>query len=375
MQRLRIIPWVLGVAVVLTTLVGANRLLHPTDPATGAPAASTPEPLSTEGLVAKGTVESDPPVVAYSLPAHLPAGTIVDVSVINGQSVKVGDPLLRYDDTILQKDKAKADLGYNTAVQDYNNAAAKLKVHATEIELRNLAIKAAIDQVARAKEAQDLAKRAFNKTYNALSRDPSKPEDRAKEESEDERVVFARAKLDEAENGLRKATLELQLAQESRASLEAITSQAAYHAELVKKDVEKAKQAIDDCTLKAKAAGTIERVTAAVGQTVYPQSRPLLYLVPSGKRIVVAEIVPDFAYKISGRVGQIGEISDDSHTTLKYAGKVVRISDAFLPKPGAATLLDGKTNAVLNIEIEVTDATPAGKPPLRVGQPVRVSFP
>ena len=69
-------------------------------------------------------------------------------------------------------------------------------------------------------------------------------------------------------------------------------------------------------------------------------------------------------------------ISDDSNTHLTYKGRVMRISDAFLPKPnGAPDMINGKSNLVLNVEIEVLDATPAGKPPLRVGQPVRVSFP
>ncbi len=379
MKRLRIIPWILGIAVIVTTLAGANRLLHPTDTAASA-APAAPAVATTEGLVAKGTVQSDPPVVEYSLPAHLPAGTIVEVFVINGQSVKVGDPLIRYDDTLLQKDKIKAELAYNLAVQDHNSAVAKLNVHGTTIELAKLAVKDAELKLAQAQEALDLAHKAFNRDFDIrmpnMKPEEKTPEARQREMNEYAPYVLARNQLANATNLVAKSKIDQQAAELGLQTLKEIVGTAKFHAALVDNDVKKAEQAIKDCTLVAKAEGTIEQVTAAVGQTVRAQQpRPLLYLVPSGKRIVVAEIVPDFAYKIAGRIGQVVEITDDSHTAFKYSGKVKRVSGAFLPKANGVMDLTGKPNAVLNVEIEVTDASPSGMPPLRVGQPVRVSFP
>ena len=35
MNRLKLLPWVLGVALVVGSLIGANRLLHPDQPTAG----------------------------------------------------------------------------------------------------------------------------------------------------------------------------------------------------------------------------------------------------------------------------------------------------------------------------------------------------
>ena len=67
-------------------------------------------------------------------------------------------------------------------------------------------------------------------------------------------------------------------------------------------------------------------------------------------------------------------IYDDTNFALTYEGTVRRVADSFLPKRGADVALTVSPTRVLEVEIDIADPAPAGKPPLRVGQPVRVSF-
>jgi hypothetical protein len=58
----------------------------------------------------------------------------------------------------------------------------------------------------------------------------------------------------------------------------------------------------------------------------------------------------------------------------QYTGTARRVSGAFLPKRfGADGLVNNPTRA-LECVIDIADPTPSGRPPLRPGQPVRVTF-
>src|SRR5438477_8891540 len=120
MQKLRIIPWLVGIVLILTTLAGANRLLH-SDPASSSGGGAPPKPptpaATSEGLVAKGTVHSDPPTVTFILPPHFSAGRLAEVFVHGGQEVKANDPLVRFNDSHFQQDLQKATQMYSAAAQ------------------------------------------------------------------------------------------------------------------------------------------------------------------------------------------------------------------------------------------------------------------
>ena len=120
------------------------------------------------------------------------------------------------------------------------------------------------------------------------------------------------------------------------------------------------------------AAGAVH---AAPGMTFGPSTRtPVLWLLPSGKRVVRAEVEAEFAYKIAEKEGRKVTIYDGSNFTLVYEGTLRRISTGYLPKRSQVDSLTVNPTKVLECTIEVTDPTPPGKPPLRIGQPVRVSF-
>jgi multidrug resistance efflux pump len=383
MQKLRIIPWLIGIALILTTLAGANRLLH-SDPASsgggGAPPKPPTAPAASEGLVAKGTVRSDPPDIRYTLPSHLSAASVAQVFVQSGQDVKENDPLVRFDDRLLRLDLKEAEMMYQMAVKDYQKALAE------QAALEELKAKAA-QAIQHAKHNRDRANEKVTLVRKNLEEElaiqVNKNDQKLTAEEKEQRLVKdprlhdAQSLADVAKQAVEDRESDLKFAEKNIDKLKPVIEDAAFHAELIKAKIAKANIAIEDCTFRAPVAGKVEQVTASKGQTVYPQTQPpLLYLVPTGKRVVWAEVVPEFAHKIKDREGQKVTISDDSNTHLTYEGVVKRISESILPKPnGAPDVLNGKSNAVLIVEIEVIDATPAGKPPLRVGQPVRVSFP
>src|SRR5438477_7296342 len=133
MQKLRIIPWLVGIVLILTTLAGANRLLH-SDPASSSGGGAPPKPptpaATSDGLVAKGTVHSDPPTVTFILPPHFSAGRLAEVFVNGGQEVKANDPLVRFEDWQFRLDLEKAQATYNATAQAYAQADSKQKQHA-----------------------------------------------------------------------------------------------------------------------------------------------------------------------------------------------------------------------------------------------------
>jgi hypothetical protein len=91
---------------------------------------------------------------------------------------------------------------------------------------------------------------------------------------------------------------------------------------------------------------------------------------------VRAEVVPEFAHKLAGSVGRAVIIFDNDNFNLKYDGEVIGVGEAFLPPRFASQdIMKLNANRVLECTILVKDPAPEGKPPLRVGQPVRVSFP
>ncbi|QEL20112.1 HlyD family secretion protein [Limnoglobus roseus] len=369
MRRIKILPYALCGCLAVGTLVGANRLSNNsgTPPGAGGNAQSTAP--KDDGLVARGKVVTEHDLMPIHLPAHLPAGTVQQVHVKNAQAVKKGDPLVKFDDWQLQPDLKNAQNELQYALQKHQEALKGVEQHKILQEKADLAIQNAEQSVVRAKEFQEAMRKKLSLEFNRLPDTPN-VEKRIREEPE---YLKAEGLVQSAENQVKEKKLDKQ--QLAAAPVTELVNQAATKANEAQEVVTKAQKAVANCELKAEMAGTIERLSASPGQVVYPQSPPLFYLIPAGNRFVNAEIAPDFAYKIRDKDGSKVIISDDSNPGLTYEGTVEQIGTAFLPKSGGIDLLNGKPTYVLEVRIRVTDPAPAGKPPLLVNQPVRVTFP
>ena len=73
-------------------------------------------------------------------------------------------------------------------------------------------------------------------------------------------------------------------------------------------------------------------------------------------------------------VGRSVTVMDHSDPKLTYTGTVRHIGGTFLLKRATAENFLGGDTRVIEAVIDVPDPSPAGKPPLRVGQRVRVNL-
>jgi multidrug resistance efflux pump len=376
-RQRRVIPVLVALAAVALTLVAANRLIHPdplpqpgADPAPGQPAQGG------HGPVVLGTVYAAP-LAHYGLPETMQAGKIRRV-IPENEDVQPGTVLIEYDDTLARHDLARAEAAVKSAEAKFLEAKLQETLYLFDPALQEIAVKAANEEYASAVDALTRANEKMDRYLSGTNQATAAPFTEV-EKRRERRENFDLMKAEAAVRLLKiKVEAEEKKLDKVKAMKPSLLVQAA-EAEVLryKTDAAKARYAVEACVVKAAGAGKVAQVVADVGAVVYPQSPAPVVVVPAGPRFVRAEVEPEFAHKLAGSEGRAVVISDNNNFSLKYAGTVKRIGSAFLPKRGQGieALAGGTPTKVLEVVIEVTDPAPAGKPPLLVGQPVRVSFP
>jgi multidrug resistance efflux pump len=377
MTRWKAVPWILGVALLAVSLVAA-RLNSPGPSANGdKPAAATG---GTVGPTVVGTVGTIPDVLAVYPPGvpGMASLTVKKVYVKAGASVQPGDVLVEFDSSAFAEQKTQAEHAVTEAEWTAEQARKKVELYPQEVDKAKLGVKKATEDNDTAKQARDTVRDVLEKTL-AL------PDLNLKRVlNEDEKVVrrkesvelqTAEARVRLTDIGVENAKAALKQAEDSKPLLEADEKKANAAVARYKAAVTAATNLLDSFKLKAQLAGTIEQVTVAEGAAVGPTVRtPMMYLVPAGPRVVWAEVEAEFAHKIDAFVGKPVTVLAGEKFNDTYPGVARRVSGAFLPKRfGSDSLVNSPTRA-LECLIEVTDPAPAGKPPLRPGQPVRVAF-
>jgi multidrug resistance efflux pump len=378
-SRLRAIPWVLAVTLLVATGAGANRLINATDSAAGGAAGPGPTPVVPGGVVVLGTADADTGVVKVGPPALAALASVVEVKVKEGQEVKPGDALVQFDDRIPQAKLKEAKAELAAAEQDKARAELGKQNAAITLDRQQHAVKSAKDDDKEARDAYIAAVRVFDESFDAGAKlngttVTQELRNRRRDENPDVRrayvlTVQAKNKVIDEEKKLAAAAL---LPSEA----ESTAAQAAAKVDRLKATVEQAAAAVDECVVRARVGGTIEQITVTPGETIGPATRgALMRIIPSGGRIVRAEVEPEFASKIADKIGKKVTVYDHNNFDITYEGVVRRVPTGYLPKRNAADSLVSNPTQVLEVVIDVPDPAPAGKPPLRVGQPVRVSFP
>jgi multidrug resistance efflux pump len=376
-RQRRVIPVLVALAAVALTLVAANRLIHPdplpqpgADPAPGQPAQGK------LGLIVQGTVYSSP-LAHYGLPETMQAGKIRRV-IAENEDVQPGTVLIEYDDTLARYDLARAEAAVKSAEAKVLEAKLLETLYLFDLALQEIAVKAANEEYASAFNALTTGKRKMERYLGGTNQQTGLPFTEAEKKREWEENVD----IQKGEAAVRlfaiKVEAEAKKLEKVRATKPALLVHTA-EAEVLryKTDAAKAKYAVEACVVKAAGAGKVAQVVADAGAVVYPQSPAPVVVVPAGPRFVRAEVEPEFAHRLAGSEGKGVVVYDNNNSSLTYAGTVKRIGHVFLPKRGQGieALAGGTPTKVLEVVIEVTDPAPAGKPPLLVGQPVRVSFP
>lgn len=368
-RRIRPAFFLLGAALVGATLVGARALTAGgnTDGKTANPTPAANGKAT--GPVVLGTVDSDTPPVGYGLPPVLQSGTVDQVFVKDGQDVKVGDRLYAFDTRMQRVELENARAAVAVAQSKVAEAEEGVKAHSQKLEVAKLAI-----EVAEKKEYwhRNLHTLVESQVKKGL-KDSGVPEAEwpAKLQG-NESLYKAGVDLTTAVNEHKLKELELKALQ--AADPQVVVRQARTVVLQAEVKVEQAKTAIEMCTVTARTAGTVEQVKVSPGSTLGISTRdPALWLIPAGPRIVRAEVEADFAHRVTPDLeGKEVTIYDHTDPKLTYRGVVRRVGGTFLPKR-AEGLLPNDTRAI-EVPIVVTDPSPAGKPPLRVGQRVRVNL-
>ena len=386
MKRWKTLPWVLGVAVLAISLVAANRLFSKDDTKATEPGGGVPVDKASlpGGLTIEGTVDSDPTVLRIDPPGivGLPALTIKKVLVKEGDIVKPGDVLIQFDDSQFVPEKLMAEkkllaaesrvMQAKLVLLDYPK---KLKQQKAVVDLAETKHKGAVlyrdSGYASSRAALDsaLVKLTPEEKEERLKNSPElialdNAVQQAKINWDNEKNTYERletAKIDVNGKLLNSADLEY------RAALDEV--------EAVRAGLKKVEAVIEAFKLKALVEGEIECLMASEGMTFSPTTRTMMmYLVPTGPRVVRGVVEAEFASKVNAQVGKTVTIRDAFNFNLTYTGTVRRVSSTYLPKRFGADALVANNNRVLECTIDVPNPNPAGKPPLRPGQPVRVTF-
>ena len=379
--RWKAMPWVLGLCLLAFSFVAANRLLHTQDDNNGAgpdapkkdgKAAPSVAP-NAQGLTVLGTVDAPQGVGRVDAPSFpaISGVTVIAVYVVPGQEVKVGDPLLKFDDSLFLAKLDQAEAALNAAKGDAEKAKIQKEMLAKGIELQKLAVKKAESDLHFAKEAYDRGREAFEAILAT---------DKMRSDDEKDKARRHNLELLKGEHLIASAQFAVEKEQKELTTLQSKPVDADVQIAAAKiagstAAVAEARAVIELTTVKARTAGVVERVIAQAGRTFGPATRePALYIVPSGVRIVRAEVEAEFAHKVHDKVGRTVTICDSHNFNQTYEGRVIRIATSYFPNRGSSDMLAVNPSQVLECEIEVLDPTPAGKPPLRMGQKVRVAF-
>ncbi|MCZ2342152.1 MAG: HlyD family secretion protein [Bacteroidales bacterium] len=377
----RAIALAFGVSLAAAVLVGADRLLERgagTTTATGGAvqqvSGTAPHP---GGVIVLGTVGPDP--IGIGQPAVAAMVTVSKVLAKDGDVVQPGTPLVQFEDRMVRAKLAQARAELAAAEQDLIKADVQIQVHALQLELQQLAITAAKDDLTAAeagyKATRDALDRVLDAERNLNTNQPLSDAEKQRRRDENAELQKTKALVTQLQHKVESEKMKLNLHRLD--PVNATRTQAAAKVERLKATITEAEAAIDTCLIRSPIAGTIEQMLATPGMTYGPSSRnPLAWLVPSGNLIVRAEVEAEFANRVAGSMGKKVIIYDHNNFQLTYEGTVTRVGTAFLPKRTVGEVLAVTPGTrVLECVIDVADPAPTGRPPLRVGQPVRVSFP
>ncbi len=372
------LPWALGVGILALTLVATNRMVGTAEAQSPGDGKGKPKADGGPGgLTILGTVDAVPGVVRVDPPAIAAVLTVKQILVEEGKAVAVGEPLLQFDDELFRHGMAQAEAGVIAAKAQLAKADAVRADQALLLKKQQLAVEVARYKWEKAKEARDRGAETFDR---ALASDRNlatgaqlteAEKDRRRKENQD--LIKADLFVELAKKDVEKEAIDQ--ARLMAAPIDADPNAAAAEVARLTAKVAETTAMVAACRVTATVAGTVEQVLATPGMLFGPGTRvAAMQIVPAGERIVRAEVDAEFVSRVTDKAGKKVTITDSHHFGHTYEGVVVRVGTSLLPKRGGGDLLAGPPAKVLECRIKITDPAPPGKPPLVVGQPVRVVF-
>jgi multidrug resistance efflux pump len=351
------LSWVLGVALLTVSLVGASHVLHsrPTDSAPRDVKAPAERSFGgPPGVVCHGTVDIEGCTNGYLPLAPAQPGEVVEVLAYEGQNVKKGDILLRVDDEAAQQAVALAEIGVRVAERKLAKAQRGLEQHRHAVEAQRAAVEAA----------------KYNVSSNEKKLHRARVLKEKFEQSNDDEIAAAADLLDAARAGVAGEEAKLRALEAGKPEVEVQEAEDGIAA--ARERLKQARYALKKCVLEAPEDGTVLRLGVSKGVLLTAQTRqPPVLFAPARPRVVRAEVEQEFAQRV--KMGMPAVITDDVDSTLAWTGTVKRLADAYLPRRtagGEGLTLGGAEARVLECVIELA---PSAAPP-RLGQRVRVNL-
>jgi multidrug resistance efflux pump len=364
---------VMGAVIVAVTFLGVAKISGDEKPSKELPRASTPKAGSTRGVVVFGNVDVDRgPGLVQVFPENFPQpSTVTKVLVQEGQTVEEGQALAELDPVLADIKVAEARQGVAKAKAAQARAQALLdqaklaeQGHTVLVAAQQLTINAKESDVQAAKiELEDKKSKLFRS---------------AKVEMDPE-IAAAEKKLEGAQRLLDSEKKKLEGLQQfnptpkKKAEADAGVAEAKAAVGLQEAQLQEAEYGRGLMTLKARIAGKVVRSFVTEGVTFGAQTKQPAFLIqPKGPLIVRAEVDQEFASRVAK--GQDAVIRDDGNPDLKWSGKVIRVSDSFLPKRSGnpeGLVISDQTRV---LECVVSISAGESDYPVRVGQRVKVSI-
>lgn len=254
-------------------------------------------------VVASGSVDVPKGTSLLSVTTH---GRIERILAEEGSHVSAGDPILQLDDSAARAELAKAEAGVREAEIGLAEAKASVESHRLSVEQQRQSISGA----RAALEGQSLQLQKLESvkdpvTVPELSLDLQR-----------QQVLVSKSKAE-------VEALRLEQLQQTNPMDAVNSAQAAL--DRARADVEVAKTAITNLTLRAPSNGTILRLDARPGEVVSPlRPEPLVWFVDDGPRIIRCEVNHRFARQL--REGLEVLYYHDESQTLLGKGIVTRCS-------------------------------------------------
>jgi multidrug resistance efflux pump len=369
LRRARPALYVAGGLLLVGSLLGASLLAT----GTGTDQPKTTNPTNGKGgsgPVVIGFVDSNPSPVPYGLPPVMQSGMVAEVLVKEGQHVDAGAPLFRFDTTMPEADLKTAEEAVKVAQADVKAAETKKTELEIQVEAQQVAVDAAQTKADLALRTLDVYKTQYRETYKTNY-----------QPDELERRLQAEPRTLEYESAHKSAVLakkaeEAKLSALKKTDAEVLVKKAEAGVGQARALEAKARSAVEMCTVKAKSAGVVEQINVSAGTVLGISTRITpLWLIPDGPRVVRAEVEAEFAHRVTPEMyGRQVTIHDHNDPKLTYKGTFKRISDTFLTKRSGGENVFANETKVLEAVVEINEPLPAGQPPLRVGQKVKVNF-
>lgn len=339
----------LGILLLVASTAGAIFALNPNGPGTPRAKGDGEIAPGQPTLVCYGNLDVEPGVVPLF---PLQAGRVMEVLVKENEPVKKGQALLKVDDQLAQFQLQRAEADLQVAESRANEARKLPKQHQLKLDQQSAAVEATKSKLAAARHEWELKKELVkDKLANKL-------------------VASAAEELAKALG----AGLEVEQAKLKELELfnpQAQVVQAEADVKDKKAQLDKARYALQECTLTAPSDGLILQVLVGPGNIFSDRSsQPVMVFVRDSARIVRAEVEQEFASRLS--VGQPVAVQDEFGSGGSARGKVLRMAAWYTrSRSQAMDPMRALNNEVRTLECII--ALETGAQPFRLGQRVRVT--